>query len=50
MANRNKNVITAHQNRTELSIIALKNHSGEVKGFQIVSIMSQVHSSMFIVV
>jgi hypothetical protein len=50
MANRNRKITIAHRNRTELSIIALKNHSEEENGFQILSIISQLHSKIFIAV
>ncbi len=50
MANRNRKITIAHRNRTELSIIALKNHSEDVKGFHIVSMISQLHSNIFIAV
>jgi hypothetical protein len=47
MANRNRKITIAHRNRIELSIIALKNHSEEVNGFQILSIISQLHPKIF---
>ena len=42
-----KNIVKADQNRTELSKIVSKNHSDEVRGFQITSTISQLHSKMF---
>ena len=46
MANHNKNIISAVQNRKELSRIVLKNHSADVNGFQITSVISQLHSKI----
>ena len=47
-ANRNKKIIIAVQNRKELCKIVLKIHSDEVKGFQITSVISPLHSIIFI--
>ena len=47
IANRSKNIIIAVRNRNELCKIVLKIHSDDVKGFQITSEISQLHSSMF---
>jgi hypothetical protein len=47
-ANRSKNITIAVRNRKELCKIVLKIHSDEVKGFQITSAMSQLHSIIFI--
>jgi len=48
--NRNKNIIIAVRNRKELWKIVLKNQSDEVKGFQITSAISPLHSIIFIAV
>ena len=48
VVNRTKNMVNASQNRTELSMIVLQNHSVEVRGFQITSTISQLHSSILI--
>ena len=47
IANRTKNIIIAVRNQKELCKIVLKIHSDDVKGFQITSVISQLHSSMF---
>ena len=47
-ANRNKKIIIAVRNRNEFWKIVLKNQSDEVKGFQITSAISPLHSIMFI--
>ena len=48
VVNRIKNMINASRNRTELSIIVCQNHSVEVRGFQITSTISQLHSKILI--
>jgi len=48
--NRTKKMIMAVRNQKELCKIVLKTHSDEVKGFQITSLISQLHSSIFMAV
>ena len=48
IVSRSKAIIIAAQNRKELCKIVLKIHSDEVSGFQIISAISQLHSSIFI--
>ena len=48
--NRIKKMIMAVRNQKELCKIVLKTHSDEVKGFQITSLISQLHSSIFMAV
>lgn len=48
--NRTKKMIMAARNQKELCKIVLKTHSDEVKGFQITSLKSQLHSSIFMAV
>ena len=48
--NRTKKMIMAARNQKELCKIVLKTHSDEVKGFQITSLISQLHSSIFMAV
>ena len=50
IANRSIAIIKAAQNRKELCKIVPKIHSEEVNGFQMTSVMSQLHSIMFIAV
>jgi len=50
IANRSKNITKAVRNRKELSRIVLKNHSTDVKGFQITSVIFQLHSIIFMAV
>jgi hypothetical protein len=50
IANRSKATVIAVQNRKELCIIVLKIPSDEVNGFQIISVISQLHSIIFIAV
>ena len=47
-ASRNRKIIIAVRNRKELCMIVFKNHSDEVRGFQITSTISQLHSNIFI--
>jgi phage regulator Rha-like protein len=49
-ASRNRDTVMAVQNQKELCKIVLKNHAVEVKGFKIISEISQLHSNMFIAV
>ena len=48
--NRIKKMIMAVRNQKELCKIVLKTHSDEVKGFQITSLISQLHSNIFMAV
>ena len=50
MANRSNDIVIAVQNRKELCKIVLKIHSDEVSGFQIISMISQLHSSILMAV
>ena len=42
----NKNIMIAVRNRTELSKIVFTNHSAAVNGFQITSVIFQLHSKI----
>lgn len=47
IANRNNDIDMAAQNRKELCKIVPKIHSDEVRGFQIISVIFQLHSIIF---